>query len=147
MTPSTLFPWLNTLALLAWIPLIVRPRHPRVLRWAGQAVPLLLAIVYAILIALRIGRTEGDFNSLAGVTALFRDPWILLAGWVHYLAFDLLIGVWEARDATARNLPQLALVPCLLLTFLFGPAGWLLYRVVRSLVSPRRNPAALEATP
>jgi hypothetical protein len=57
---------------------------------------------------------------------------LLLAGWIHYLAFDLFVGSWEARDARQRGVPHLALVPCLALTFLFGPAGWLLYGAVRS---------------
>lgn len=140
MTPAAVFSFVNSLALLTWLVLIVRPRHPRTLQWAGQFVPLCLALLYVAIIAMRFGRTEGDFNSLAGVAALFRDPWILLAGWVHYLAFDLLTGVWEARDAATRNVPHWMLVPCLLLTFLFGPAGWLLYVAVRSIPSKRRGP-------
>ena len=62
---------------------------------------------------------------------------MLLAGWIHYLAFDLLIGTWETRDARERGLPHLLLVPCLVLTFLLGPAGWLLYMGVR-LTKPHR---------
>ena len=70
--------------------LMLRPRHPFVLRWAGLIVPLLFAVLYAIIIAMRIGHAGGDFRSLSGVAALFQDPWFLLAGWVHYLTFDLL---------------------------------------------------------
>lgn len=62
---------------------------------------------------------------------LFEDPYLLLAGWVHYLAFDLFIGSWEVRDAQRLRLPRLLVVPCLLLTFLFGPAGLLLYFTIR----------------
>ena len=57
---------------------------------------------------------------------------MLLAGWIHYLAFDLLIGSWEVRDARELGIPHLFVVPCLFLTFMFGPAGWLLYRGVRA---------------
>lgn len=141
MTPETLFSGASTLALLIWLALMVRPRHPWVLRLAGQVVPLVFALTYAVIVVMRVGRVEGDFNSLAGVASLFRDPWILVAGWVHYLAFDLLVGVWEARDAAGRHLPQVVLVPCLLLTFLFGPAGWLLYQVVRSMPLRLGKPA------
>jgi hypothetical protein len=77
------------------------------------------------------GRTPGGFSTLAAVALLFTSPWVLLAGWIHYLAFDLLIGTWEARDARERGVRHLLLIPCLVLTFLFGPAGWLLYRGVR----------------
>jgi hypothetical protein len=61
------------------------------------------------------------------VAQLFADPWLLLAGWLHYLAFDLLVGTWEARDSIERGVPRWILVPCLFLTFMFGPAGWLAY--------------------
>ena len=74
---------------------------------------------------------EGNFSSLSGVATLFANPWILLARWLPYLTFDLLIGVWEARDAEARGVPRLVLLPCLALTFLFGPAGWVLYLAIR----------------
>ncbi len=141
MTPNTLFVVANTVAVLSWMMLILRPCHPSVLRWAGQVAPLLFAVIYAGILIMRIGRVDGDFNSLAGVAALFRDPWILLGGWLHYLAFDLLIGVWEVRDAATRHLPHWQVVPCLILTFFFGPAGWLLYQVVRS-----RSAAAREST-
>ena len=64
-------------------------------------------------------------------------PWLLLAGWIHYLAFDLFVGSWEVRDAQERGIPHLAVVPCLLLTFMFGPAGWFLYNLVRAKYGDR----------
>jgi hypothetical protein len=67
-------------------------------------------------------RTPGGFSTLPDVATLFSNPWALLAGWIHYLAFDLLIGTWETRDAREHGVPPLWLVPCLVLTFLFGPA-------------------------
>ena len=121
----------NTLALIAWVALCFRPRAVWVLRLAGQWVPMLFALLYFGLIAARFGRSDGDFSSLARVARLFQDPWALLAGWVHYLAFDLLVGVWEARDAAKRQLSRWLLVPCLLLTFMFGPVGWLAYQAAR----------------
>jgi hypothetical protein len=63
---------------------------------------------------------------------LFSNPWLLLAGWIHYLAFDLLVGSWEARDAHDRGVRHLLVVPCLILTFLFGPIGWLIYLGIRT---------------
>lgn len=133
MTPESVFSIANTTALASWVLLAVRPRAAWVQRLTGTLVPLGFAVAYAAIIALRFGRGEGGFGSLAEVAALFRDPWTLLAGWIHYLAFDLLTGVWETRDAAARDIPHWMVVPCLFLTFMFGPAGWLLYRGVRFL--------------
>jgi hypothetical protein len=134
MTPEQLFSALNLLALVAWILLAAIPRP----RWvasavAGLAIPILLAVAYVTLIATSWGGAEGGFSTLADVARLFANPWLLLAGWTHYLAFDLLIGTWEVTDARTRGVPHLLVVPCLALTFLFGPAGWLLYLIVRGV--------------
>ena len=132
MTPEQVFSIVNLIAIAAWIALMILPGR----RWVtgivtSTVVPLLFAIVYVAIVATTFGRTPGGFSTLAGVATLFGNPWALLAGWIHYLAFDLLIGTWETRDAREHGLPHLLLVPCLVLTFLFGPAGWLLYRGVR----------------
>lgn len=133
MTAESAFSLLNTIALVGWILMAVLPGR----RWVTEiatrvAIPALLAVVYVTLIVSTFGQAEGGFSSLAGVAALFREPWLLLAGWVHYLAFDMLVGNWEVRDARARGIPHLIVVPCLVLTFLFGPAGWLLYTSIRT---------------
>ena len=140
MTPEGVFRAANTLALVSWVLLATRPRAAMVQRLTGTVASLTLAAAYSVLAALFVGRGPGDFSSLAGVSALFANPWVLLAGWIHYLAFDLLTGVWEVRDAARRGVPHWLVVPCLALTFLLGPAGWLLYRAVRL---SRPEPAAL----
>jgi hypothetical protein len=139
MTPESVFQAANMLTLAAWVLLATRPRAAMVQRLAGTVAPVMLAVTYSVLAALFIGRGTGDFNSLAGVSALFANPWLLLAGWIHYLAFDLLTGVWEVRDAARRGVPHWLVLPCLVLTFLLGPAGWLLYQAVRR---SRPEPAA-----
>jgi hypothetical protein len=131
MTPELAFSATNLAAALSWVLLVVLPRR----RWvsdtvAGVVVPALLAAVYIVLIATNWGSSAGGFSTLANVALLFANPWLLLAGWVHYLCFDLLIGCWEVRDARERGVPHLLVVPCLALTFMFGPAGWLLYRAI-----------------
>ena len=136
LTPAFLFSLVNPAALLGWALLVLAPR------WRGTravvlsgALPLLLAATYAVLIAAHyVGPhgSEGGFSSLDEVAALFRDRWALLAGWVHYLCFDMWTGAWELRDAQWRGVPHGLLVPCLLLTFMVGPVGLLLDFGVRS---------------
>jgi hypothetical protein len=132
VTPEQVFSIVNLFATVAWILLVILPRQ----RWVtevvtSRVVPMVFAIMYVGIVATTLGRTPGGFSTLAGVATLFSNPWVLLAGWIHYLAFDLLIGTWEARDARERGLPHLLLIPCLFLTFMLGPAGWLLYMGVR----------------
>jgi hypothetical protein len=135
MTAEQLFSILNLVAVAGWLPLIFLPR----VRWTSAVLPvvmpLLFAVIYTAIVAATFARSEGSFSSLAGVRTLFEDPWLLLAGWIHYLAFDLFVGGWEVRDAQRRGIPHLLIVPALVLTFLFGPAGLLLSVVIRSFRS------------
>ena len=131
MSAEQVFSIVNLAAVVSWGLLVLLPGR----RWVtgvvtGAAVPAMLAVVYVALIVTQWGG-GGGFSTLAAVAQLFSNPWLLLAGWVHYLAFDLLVGTWEVSDARARGIPHLLLVPCLVLTFLFGPAGWLLYQGIR----------------
>jgi hypothetical protein len=123
------------LVLPGWLLLVLLPRW----KWTARLVcpvviPLALACVYLWLVATTFGRTPGGFGSLAEVSQLFQNPRALLAGWIHYLAFDLFIGSWEVRDAQRIGLHHLLVVPCLVLTFLFGPVGLLLYFVLRASI-------------
>jgi len=132
LTPERIFSIANSTALLGWLILIFAGR----LRWAaalvtGAILPALFAVLYIGVIASHWGETPGSFSTLAGVASLFTNPWLLLAGWIHYLAFDLFIGSWQVRDAAANHIPHLAVIPGLILTFLFGPAGLLLYFALR----------------
>jgi hypothetical protein len=114
--------------------LAVLPGRPWVTKTiTTKVVPLLFAVLYTAIAVSLVWRSPGGFSTLAAVATLFSNPWLLLAGWIHYLAFDLLVGSWELQDARERGIPHLLVVPCLALTFLFGPAGWLLYTVVRSI--------------
>ncbi|MBD0325311.1 MAG: DUF4281 domain-containing protein [Pyrinomonadaceae bacterium] len=132
MTPETLFSICSMLVVPGWLLLVFAPRW----KWsariiAGILIPLLLAIVYLAIVVTHFGKSEGGFGSLAEVSKLFQNPYNLLAGWIHYLAFDLFIGSWEVRDAQRVGIHHLLVVPCLVLTFLLGPIGLLLYFALR----------------
>ena len=128
MAPETVFSIINFVALGGWILLVILPGRPVVTDLiASVAIPALMAVFYVAVLASVWGRSEGSFSTLAGVSTLFQEPWLLLAGWAHYLAFDLFVGSWQVRDARKHRIPHMFVVPCLVLTLFFGPAGWLLY--------------------
>jgi hypothetical protein len=141
MTAEQLFSILNLMTVAAWLPLVFLPG----VRWTSTllpvVVPLLLSIGYVVLVAATLPWSEGGFSSLTAVGALFANPWLLLAGWMHYLAFDLFIGGWEVRDAQRRGIAHVLVVPVLVLTFLLGPAGLLLHLAMRSF-APNKTPPA-----
>jgi hypothetical protein len=138
MSPETIFEAANTLALFGWVALLLAPLVPALAdRIAGTAIPLLLAIAYAGIVLAFWSRGEGGFGSLEAVMALFRDPWIALAGWLHYLAFDLFVGAWAVRTARREGIAFPLVVPCLALAFLFGPAGFLAFAILRAARTAR----------
>ena len=57
-----------------------------------------------------------------------------MAGWTHYLAFDLFVGCWIAQDADRRGIGRIGQAPVLALTFVAGPAGLLLHYLLRLLI-------------
>ena len=79
---------------------------------------------------------RGSFASLAGVISLFKSPRVVLAGWIHYLAFDLMVGLFIVTDAVRQGIGHGWLLPVLLLTLMFGPAGLLMYLAMRLVLSP-----------
>ena len=132
MSADQLFSICNAVALVGWILLIIVPRW----KWTTQLItsciiPLVLGGLYAGLMATQIGGAEGGFGSLEDIARLFQNPYVLLAGWVHYLAFDLFVGSWIVRDAGRMEIRHWFVLPCLLLTFVLGPVGLLLYFLLR----------------
>jgi hypothetical protein len=140
MTPEALFKIVNTYAAIAWIGLILMARYTIVTR---VVIPLgacgLLCLTYLYLVVTTLGQAEGGVGSLPDVSLLFQNQSALLAGWVHYLAFDLFIGCWEVRDSRRNKIPLLMILPALVLTFLFGPVGLLAYLLIRFVRTRKRE--------
>ncbi|NBC88391.1 MAG: DUF4281 domain-containing protein, partial [Alphaproteobacteria bacterium] len=98
----------------------------------------LLCLIYA---AAMIGVVSGfipnpegggaDFTTIEGVQAIFASRAGVTIGWTHYLAFDLFVGLWIARDGDAKTVSRLVQAPILLATFLAGPLGLLIWLIVR----------------
>lgn len=131
MSPETLFQIANPIAMAGWIALAFAPFAPRTAQLiAGLIIPLLLAVAYCALMLAHWSGATGGYGSLPDVMALFADPHVALAGWVHYLAFDLFVGAWATVRARAAGIPHLLVLPHLVLIFLFGPAGFLTFRAM-----------------
>lgn len=135
---SLLFSVVNILALVAWVMLVFLPRHPAVLSAVLYLGVGLLCLVYAVcligVISGVIPNTGGgsmDFTSIEGVRAIFASDGGVTIGWTHYLAFDLFVGLWIARDADAKHFSRLVQAPVLVATLMAGPLGLLLWLAIR----------------
>jgi len=134
MNPSDVFSLANYMVMPMWILLIFLPK------WKAtrflidyKVIPIALSFIYAIYIFISLQSGGGlDFGSLASVMNLFTQEQAVLAGWVHYLAFDLLVGMWMIDQNRSLNIHQILMAPCLLGTFMIGPIGFLLFIVIRT---------------
>lgn len=135
MTPSEVFKIVGMLAMPMWILMVFLPK------WKGtrflidyKIIPIALSIVYVVYIiqAMQIGGGM-DFGSLQSVMALFTEEHAVLAGWVHYLAFDLLVGMWILNQNQTVKIHHLLIIPCLVGSFMLGPVGFLLFMMMRAI--------------
>jgi hypothetical protein len=125
MTFDDLFGLSNSLALGGWAILAFAPRRDWLLAIAGIGIPLVLALCYTLLIMQHFAAAGGGFGSIASVRALFQSDAALVAGWQHYLAYDLFLGAWIARRLDALEVTRVIQWPVLGLSFMFGPMGFL----------------------
>ena len=136
MDAETIFRIANSVAVVGWLVLLASPFMPKIAHYvSAMAIPLLLTVVYSSLIMAFWSSGQGGFDSLEHVAELFRSPELLLAGWIHYLAFDLFVGAWIVGKARENGIAFWAVIPCLVLTFLFGPAGFLLFSAISAAKS------------
>ncbi|MEM1052907.1 MAG: ABA4-like family protein [Pseudomonadota bacterium] len=135
----------NLLALVAWGALILLPRWSALLSAILYLGIGLLCLVYAVGLGavltgvLPTGDGGADFTSIAGVRSIFASDAGVTIGWMHYLAFDLFVGLWIARDGDAKGISRLIQAPVLLLTFLAGPAGFLVWLIMREPAARRQG--------
>jgi len=135
MTASGLFSAHNMLAMAGWVILAMGVILKR--DWlrdvvAGTYIPVAISAAYAVLIVFFFAGAEGGFDTLENVQKLFTSPWAALAGWIHYLAFDLFMGARIARGFAEHGLPRWPLILLLPLTFLFGPIGYLAFEIIKA---------------
>jgi len=133
MVLEALFNAANYTVIPFWLLLVAAPRWRWTRRLVHSPVVLLLLVpIYAYMLFGYAPAPEGtQITTLYGVMIGFSAPQIVVAGWIHYLIFDLFVGAWEACDAQRRGIPHLLLVPCLIVTLMIGPVGLLLYVLLR----------------
>ncbi len=143
---ETIFGIANLWPLPFWLLLAFGPRTEmmaRIVLFGGLAP---LALVYAVLLPLimtgivdPVGPEAGsmDFTQLSGIMALFDSKGGATIGWIHYLAFDLFVGLWVARNADRHGYWRWIQVPILFFVLMAGPLGLTLYLLLRL---PHKNP-------
>jgi len=126
----------NSWALLMWLILAFAPRNEAVMKALLYGGVGLLSLTYAFIIVPLMAETiegggAGDFSSLAGVKGLLSSDGGATIGWIHYLAFDLFVGIWIARNADRYGFNRIIQIPLLFFTLMLGPLGLTLYLLAR----------------
>jgi hypothetical protein len=148
MNWDMIFGFANAWALLCWAVLALAPKREIIVPLVFFAGSVLLACLYAgLIIPLMAGWISNggpaDFTTLAGIMALFDSPGGATIGWIHYLAFDLFVGIWIARNADVHKISRWLQAPILFFTLMAGPIGLLLYLLLRQLKGEKPNNAVL----
>ncbi len=135
MNPESIFLACSALTAVGWVILIfISPFWFQFDKLVIGIIIALLAIVYAWLIITNFKFEDvSKFGSLDGVMELFTNKTMVTAGWIHYCAFDLMVGIWIKRNSLKYGISHMLLVPCLLVSFMLGPIGFLLYLLIRSI--------------
>lgn len=138
MSADLLFNISQTIAIIGWGLLIFIPGWKSA-SWIIRRlfIPLLLSLIYLVVFLVNIGPAEGGFSSLAEIRMLFNNDYLLLIGWVHYLAFDLFVGTWLLNHGRKHNYNRFLIIPCLLLTLFAGPIGFLVYFLIHLIKSEK----------
>jgi hypothetical protein len=133
MTPDFLFNSCSSLAFIGWLLLlIVSPFWLAIDRLLIGIIITLFALVYIWLIGQSFNAADMEkFSTLDGVMSLFTNKTAVAAGWVHYLAFDLMTGIWIKNNSVKYGIHHGLIIPCLLFTFMLGPVGLLMYLLIR----------------
>jgi hypothetical protein len=124
----------------AWLPLIFFPTAPFTEQYAMSIVGALLAFLYGYLLIFGKKYDEGvkytgSFKDLEGVINLFKSPRSVLVGWIHYLAFDVIVGLYIVKNSQHYGINHWLILPCLFFTFMFGPLGLLMYLLLRFAIT------------
>lgn len=144
---ASIFSFVNLLALIGWVILVLLPRRELLLSVVLYLGVGILCLVYAAGLGYAIwtGAAEADFGSIEGVRAIFASDAGVTVGWTHYLAFDLFVGLWIARDADAKGVGRMWQAPVLIATLMAGPVGLLVWLVAREKYrGPRTSPSPLQ---
>ena len=133
---DTVFSIANASALLMWVALVFLPRWPALLAAILYLGVGLLSAAYAVFLIAVVagivpGGEGGNFSSIEGVRQIFASDAGVTIGWIHYLAFDLFVGLWIARDADAKDFSRLVQAPILFATLMAGPLGLVLWLLIR----------------
>ena len=137
-TAETIYLWSSFGILPFWIILIFMPNSKITQIFVNSIIiPLILACAYVFIIyqTIVLDKTTIDlvnpYLSLENLYTFFATESFLLVFWLHFLALNLFLGTWVAREGVKYGMSRSLVFIFLLLIYFFGPIGLVLYWLVR----------------
>ena len=143
-TIETLYMWINLGVLPFWFILIVFPQSHLSRIFVTSIFPFfILSGVYIFILykSYLIGYDfDGNFSLYLGLTELsrlFEDHLYIMIFWTHFIAINLFIGGWIVKDSQKFAINKVLMAVPLIVTYLIGPLGLILYWIIRIFYAKR----------
>ena len=143
-TIETLYMWINLGVLPFWFILIVFPKSHLSRILVTSIFPFfILSGVYIFILykSYLIGYDfDGNFTlylGLSELSRLFEDHLYIMIFWTHFIAINLFIGGWIVKDSQKFSINKVLMAVPLIVTYLIGPLGLLLYWIIRIFYAKR----------
>ena len=137
-TIETLYMWINLGVLPFWMILIIFPQSHLSRIFVTSIFPFfILSGVYSFILykSYLIGYDfDANFTLYLGLnelSRLFEDHLYIMIFWTHFIAINLFIGGWIVKDSQKFSVNKVFLALPLILTYLIGPIGLLIYWIIR----------------
>ena len=144
LTFENIYLWTNFGILPFWLMLIIIPNSKFTQFFINSIIlPLILSTTYIYIIYQTILLDEPIFDffklhlSLDNLYTILSTESFLLAFWLHFLALNLFLGSWISREGIKYNIPRSLVFTPLILVYLTGPLGLVLYWLIRVFYAKR----------
>ena len=143
---ETLYMWVNVGVLPFWFILIFFPQSHLSRIFVASIFPMLIlsgAYIFVLYKSYLIGYDFiGNFSLYLGLdelSRLFEDHLYLMLFWIHFIAINLFTGGWIVKDSQKFNINKIIISIPLIIIYLIGPIGLIVYWVIRIFYAKRMN--------
>ena len=145
-TIEILYYWVNFGVLPFWLILIFFPQSNLCRYFVTSIFPILLLsgayifMLYKSYLSSYEFLTNFDlYLSISNLSNLFSNETFLMLFWIHFVSINLFTGGWIVKDSQKFGINKITLFLPLLITYLIGPLGILVYWIVRIFYAKRIN--------
>ena len=143
-TIETLYMWINLGILPFWFILIIFPQSHLSRIFVTSIFPFFILSGVYIFILYKSYLTGYDFDGnftlylgLSELSRLFEDHLYIMIFWTHFIAINLFIGGWIVKDSQKFSINKVLMAVPLIMTYLVGPIGLILYWIIRIFYAKR----------